>query len=393
MDDNGGDRPLVTTPAGPDHTPGAGGPAVSGAVAGLDRRWRWAIEWLVVLAVAVAVAFGVRAYVIQSYLIPSASMEPTLMIGDRILVNKLSYHLHGVGRGDIVVFATPPKEAADTDHQGSGQTGHRLARRRHLVQGWPGLHRRQAAGRAVASARHGDHGPAPADGAPERVLRDGGQPVRFPGQPLLRPHPPVPHRGSCGAPGSGPCPAFTSFDLDLRPGSGPVSPPPGRSSSSSKVVAALVDSISHAVAEPRKTTGPPGGRPDRPRTRQASPGGAPTGRGMGGPASLPRPPGERRPRCLSRSSRPPTKWPKRSGPLWLSSTVWPTSTRSPKPTRTASSTKWPARRWLPGHRVRWPATATATSPGCTTGMRKMRRVVAVAPPPSVPIPSSSTTRA
>ena len=36
------------------------------------------------------------------------------MIGDRILVNKLSYHLHAVGRGDIVVFATPPKEAADT---------------------------------------------------------------------------------------------------------------------------------------------------------------------------------------------------------------------------------------------------------------------------------------
>jgi len=67
-----------------------------------------------VLFVAVAVAFGVRAYVAQTYFIPSASMEPTLMIGDRILVNKVSYHLHGVGRGDIVVFATPPKEVADT---------------------------------------------------------------------------------------------------------------------------------------------------------------------------------------------------------------------------------------------------------------------------------------
>jgi signal peptidase I len=69
---------------------------------------------LVVLLVAVGVAFGVRAFVLQSYFIPSASMEPTLMIGDRILVDKLSYHLHGVGRGDIVVFATPPAEAADT---------------------------------------------------------------------------------------------------------------------------------------------------------------------------------------------------------------------------------------------------------------------------------------
>ena len=60
------------------------------------------------LIVAVVVAFGVRTFVVQTFFIPSASMEPTLMIGDRILVDKLSYHLHAVHRGDIVVFATPP---------------------------------------------------------------------------------------------------------------------------------------------------------------------------------------------------------------------------------------------------------------------------------------------
>ena len=37
-------------------------------------------------------------------------MYPTLQIGDRIIVDKLSYHLHGVHRGDIVVFARPPLE-------------------------------------------------------------------------------------------------------------------------------------------------------------------------------------------------------------------------------------------------------------------------------------------
>jgi signal peptidase I len=37
-------------------------------------------------------------------------MEPTLQVGDRILVNKLSYHLHPVHRGDIVVFTRPPAE-------------------------------------------------------------------------------------------------------------------------------------------------------------------------------------------------------------------------------------------------------------------------------------------
>jgi signal peptidase I len=74
---------------------------------------RWILEWFVVLAVAVGLAFAVRAFVLQTYFIPSPSMEPTLLVGDRILVNKLSYHLHGVTRGDIVVFATPPKEKSD----------------------------------------------------------------------------------------------------------------------------------------------------------------------------------------------------------------------------------------------------------------------------------------
>ena len=77
------------------------------------RRRRWLLEWLIVLVVAVALALGVRTYVAQTFFIPSASMQPTLLIGDRIVVDKLSYHLHGVGRGDIVVFATPPKEQSD----------------------------------------------------------------------------------------------------------------------------------------------------------------------------------------------------------------------------------------------------------------------------------------
>jgi signal peptidase I len=64
----------------------------------------------VVLVVAVLIAVLLRAYVVETYFIPSGSMEPTLQVGDRILVDKLAYHLHSVGRGDIVVFARPPKE-------------------------------------------------------------------------------------------------------------------------------------------------------------------------------------------------------------------------------------------------------------------------------------------
>ena len=65
---------------------------------------------LIVVVVAVLVAVLLRAFVVQTFYIPSGSMEPTLQIGDRILVNKLSYHLHGVDRGNIVVFSRPPAE-------------------------------------------------------------------------------------------------------------------------------------------------------------------------------------------------------------------------------------------------------------------------------------------
>lgn len=71
---------------------------------------RWIREGVVVVVVAVLVAVLLRAFVVQTFYIPSGSMEPTLQIGDRILVNKLSYHLHGVDRGDIVVFSRPPAE-------------------------------------------------------------------------------------------------------------------------------------------------------------------------------------------------------------------------------------------------------------------------------------------
>jgi signal peptidase I len=51
-----------------------------------------------------------RTYVVQSFYIPSGSMLPTLQVGDRIIVNKLSYRFHDPHRGDIVVFARPPLE-------------------------------------------------------------------------------------------------------------------------------------------------------------------------------------------------------------------------------------------------------------------------------------------
>jgi len=67
-------------------------------------------EVVVVVLVAALLAVVLRTFVVQTFFIPSGSMEPTLQIGDRILVDKLAYHLHGIDRGDIVVFARPPAE-------------------------------------------------------------------------------------------------------------------------------------------------------------------------------------------------------------------------------------------------------------------------------------------
>ena len=74
---------------------------------------RAVVEWVVILVAALAVAFVVKTFLIQAFFIPSGSMEPTLKPGDRVLVNKLSYDLHSIHRGDIVVFKAPPSEASD----------------------------------------------------------------------------------------------------------------------------------------------------------------------------------------------------------------------------------------------------------------------------------------
>jgi signal peptidase I len=71
-------------------------------------------EWGAIIIAALLVAFLIKTFLIQAFYIPSASMEPTLKPGDRVLVDKISYSLHDVHRGDIVVFHKP----ADDDDPG-----------------------------------------------------------------------------------------------------------------------------------------------------------------------------------------------------------------------------------------------------------------------------------
>jgi signal peptidase I len=64
--------------------------------------WR---ELLTIVVAAAVLTLLVKAFVVQVYRIPSASMENTLQVGDRVLVNKIVYHFRGIARGDVVVFS------------------------------------------------------------------------------------------------------------------------------------------------------------------------------------------------------------------------------------------------------------------------------------------------
>ncbi|MGA8296102.1 MAG: signal peptidase I [Acidimicrobiales bacterium] len=71
------------------------------------------IETVIGLLVALLLALGVRAFAFQVFFVPSGSMEPTLVNGDRIVVDKFLFDYHSVRPGAIVVFRTP--ERAKTD--------------------------------------------------------------------------------------------------------------------------------------------------------------------------------------------------------------------------------------------------------------------------------------
>jgi signal peptidase I len=73
-----------------------------------SRTRRLFIEWTILIIAALTIAFLIKTFLFQAFYIPSGSMEPTLQVSDRVLVNKLSYQLHDVHRGDIVVFEAPP---------------------------------------------------------------------------------------------------------------------------------------------------------------------------------------------------------------------------------------------------------------------------------------------
>jgi signal peptidase I len=103
------------------------GEAVSAIIVGMRTRVRelrknTLFELVFTVAVALGLALAVQAYAVKPYRIPSGSMEPTLSIGQRVLVDRLTHRLGmSPSVGDVVVFHPPA--GADSEHCGDPHSG------------------------------------------------------------------------------------------------------------------------------------------------------------------------------------------------------------------------------------------------------------------------------
>jgi signal peptidase I len=69
--------------------------------------WQSQRENLIILVIAIVIALGIRSFIAEPRFIPSDSMVPTLLIDDRLIIEKISYRSRAPQRGDIVVFEPP----------------------------------------------------------------------------------------------------------------------------------------------------------------------------------------------------------------------------------------------------------------------------------------------
>src|SRR5205085_4823190 len=71
------------------------------------------VELVTIVAIALGLALLIQAFLVKPFRIPSQSMEPTLDIGQRVLVDRVRFHFRDPHRGDVVVFKPP--SGADRD--------------------------------------------------------------------------------------------------------------------------------------------------------------------------------------------------------------------------------------------------------------------------------------
>ena len=93
------------------------------------RQMNPVLELVLILAAALGLWYVTNGWIVKPYRIPSASMEPTLQSGDRVLVNRFIYRFHDPRRGDIIVFHPPG--TGDQAIAGAKHRGQRLLHQAH----------------------------------------------------------------------------------------------------------------------------------------------------------------------------------------------------------------------------------------------------------------------
>jgi signal peptidase I len=84
---------------------GCAGPAQAASPPAAARRRPFWRELAVLLLLAAVFTVVIKAFAVEAFRIPSGSMEDTLRVGDRVLVNKLVYRVRDIDRGDVIVFS------------------------------------------------------------------------------------------------------------------------------------------------------------------------------------------------------------------------------------------------------------------------------------------------
>lgn len=104
-------------PGGPGEHPGAPDEMdvrTGGGRSGEGSHWLGAfLEVAVLFITALVLAIFLQAFVIKPYMIPSPSMEPTLKEGDRVMVDRITYHFRKPRRGEIIVFRFNPNDSGN----------------------------------------------------------------------------------------------------------------------------------------------------------------------------------------------------------------------------------------------------------------------------------------
>jgi len=110
----------------PPSPPGGGGKSIFGKDEESRRkREKWialGLELAILFIIAMVLALYLQAFVIKPFYVPSPSMEPTLQEGDRVLVDRASYHWREPRRGEVIVFRFDPNDSANWTKGGNPLT-------------------------------------------------------------------------------------------------------------------------------------------------------------------------------------------------------------------------------------------------------------------------------